>query len=208
MGSLGRDGIEKRTGVGQFDVVGRRTSRIGVSNAECSCFSYSIAKESWVYSTRFWIVFSLAITLATVVGCDSGGPEVNYVRGTVTLDGAPLPGATVNFSPVAAGSGQAAVGVTDENGVYELTDMQSDEYGSGAATGQYQVAIVKNASDATENYPEPGDPGYFDVPDANDISSPKSEVPAKYSKAGTSGLKATVKAGTNENVDFAIVSTE
>lgn len=69
-----------------------------------------------------------------LTGC--GGQRFGEVSGKVTLDGEPLAGATVEFSPV---GGSPAYGVTDEQGRYKL-DFSSDQ--NGAPVGQHRVRIT------------------------------------------------------------------
>ena len=47
------------------------------------------------------------------------GPAVEYVQGVVTLDGAPLEGATVFFSPKGS-AGKGAAGKTQSDGSFTL----------------------------------------------------------------------------------------
>ena len=47
---------------------------------------------------HFCLLLLSALTLFSV-GCGESGPVVEYVQGVVTLNGSPLEGATVSFSP-------------------------------------------------------------------------------------------------------------
>src|SRR4029453_13121047 len=86
----------------------------------------------------------LVLALFGLVGCESScGPAVQYVEGVVTLDGSPIEGVTVSFSPAKAGSGTPAVGTTDTNGVFKLTATQGGSVGGGAGIGDYQVTFTK-----------------------------------------------------------------
>src|SRR5690554_4043220 len=57
------------------------------------------------------------LLLVTVAGC--GGSDLPTVTGRVTLDGAPLPNAFVEFVPT-EGQGSTSSGRTDEAGEYDL----------------------------------------------------------------------------------------
>jgi hypothetical protein len=70
------------------------------------------------------------------VGCGGPGKPVK-VEGIVTLDGKPLPGATVTFAPV--GGGRSASGRTDADGSFRLTTFRTDD---GALPGEYKVMVV------------------------------------------------------------------
>ena len=90
--------------------------------------------------TQAWkpsgIVLGLLVLLP--LGCGGGGSDLDLkgVGGTVTLDGQPLPDATVVFTP--KGGGRQVFGLTDEDGEYELAYTTS---GEGAPPGEYIVAI-------------------------------------------------------------------
>lgn len=85
----------------------------------------------------------------SVLGCGSGTPSVS---GTVTLDGKPIEGATVTFTPDSKdGSGiGASYGKTDAQGRYSLRTVSGDK--SGAVVGKHKVTISKASSDP--NNPE------------------------------------------------------
>ena len=143
------------------------------------------------------------LVLVFALGCGSGGEPVNYVEGTVSMDGAPLADATVSFSPIAGGTGKAAVGMTDAKGVFKLSPVQG-AVGAGASAGDYEVSIVKDAKAAVED-PEAWktDPNYGkETTSPTAVAEIKSEVPAGYSSPSTSGLVATVKSGSNTGIKF------
>jgi hypothetical protein len=79
-----------------------------------------------------------AVVLA-VAGCGSKGSPVK-VEGVVTLDGKPMAGATVNFSP-ADDHGNPAFGLTDSAGAFRLTTFRSED---GALPGDYKVTVRKD----------------------------------------------------------------
>ena len=66
---------------------------------------------------RLWCGLASAAVLFSA-GCAEEGPELAEVYGLVTMDGAPLTGATVEFTPVKAGS--PSYGQTDDEGRYVL----------------------------------------------------------------------------------------
>ena len=79
----------------------------------------------------------LAAPFFCLVGCGGDtGPDRGEVTGRVTLDGKPLPGATVRFHP---DQGRASSGDTDDDGRYQLHyTMQK----SGAMVGSHRVRIT------------------------------------------------------------------
>jgi hypothetical protein len=79
--------------------------------------------------------------LLFLAGC--GGSTFPSVTGTVTLDGQPLDGAVVVFSPDGgAGGGQVATGVTDSDGSFKMGTLK---LGDGVRPGKYHVTITKTA---------------------------------------------------------------
>ncbi len=111
------------------------------------------------------------------VGCGGGGggdqPDIGRVTGTVTLDGQPLPDATVMFQP---DEGRASIGTTDAAGHYSLKYLENV---NGAAVGHHKVMIRTEI---------PGNDGEPPVA--------KEKLPAKYHDA--TELTADVKTGSNE----------
>ncbi len=81
-------------------------------------------------------LYAASLTLLLASGC--GGPSnVGKVSGRVTLDGQPLSQARIEFTP--NGSGAPSMGLTDENGAYELKYTRSVE---GALLGAHTVRIT------------------------------------------------------------------
>lgn len=147
-------------------------------------------------------------------GCGgSDGPDTEPVTGIVTLDGQPVEGARVVFSP-GSGGGQAASGVTDAEGKYELTTFSQ---GDGAVVGNYNVIVTK-----TEGGANPADvsnleglseeektakamEAYYSSDAYKQQGNPKMKdqtkhlLPQKYANAAQSGLTAQVVEGDNEH---------
>jgi len=78
----------------------------------------------------------LSLAIIWAVGCDNG---LIMIKGTVTLDGEPLQGATVTFMR-SDGKGRPAAGLTSEAGTFELTSFQIND---GLPPGEYRVTITK-----------------------------------------------------------------
>ena len=125
---------------------------------------------------KFLALSALLALLAA--GCGSDGPELASVEGTVKLDGQPLEGAKVVFTPV--GPGRPAYAWTDAAGHYELAYTNDD---GGALLGEHTVAITTHRK---------GDP------ESGVVGAPEL-VPAKYNSK--SELKKTVEDGENV-IDF------
>ena len=88
----------------------------------------------------------LAVCLLLFSGCGGkklpeGMPKLTSVILTVTLDGAPLEGATVGLIPLdSANSRWNAGGVTDKSGKAKIRTLAQYD---GAAPGKYKVTVMK-----------------------------------------------------------------
>jgi len=98
-----------------------------------------------------WLVAAGVSLLLASAGCGRGGPTLGRVRGTVTLDGRPLPQAQLEFQPQEPG-GSPSYGTTDDDGRYTLT-FGVDR--PGAIVGQHLVRITTFRQLSTEE----GGPG-------------------------------------------------
>jgi hypothetical protein len=148
----------------------------------------------------------LAVALAFVFGCGRAGPKVEFVEGAVLLDGEPVAGADVGFSPVAGGL--VAYGRTDSTGKFRLTTSQGGKRLGGAPVGDYAVTVVKwrNRLEELGPQPDPSDgsaAGKWQA-EADRLNSlpPDYIVPKSYGEKAASPLKATVKKGRNTGPAF------
>ncbi len=124
--------------------------------------------------SRTWLRGLVVGTMLVTSGCwgSTSGPELIEVEGVVTLDGQPLPNATVRFVPVTHPGKveytRPAVGRTDEDGEYFLEYSLSRE---GALPGEYTVAIstFRDPGEDEEGLPVPGKPER--VPDTYNLKS-------------------------------------
>jgi hypothetical protein len=136
------------------------------------------------------------VVLVSALGCSgSEGPKVVPVSGVVTLDGKPLAGATVTFSPIAKpgeiNAGDGSAGKTNANGEYTLTTSRGVP---GAQVGKHRVGISvlgQEAGSSDERRPRGGWPV-------------KEKIPAKYSV--NSVLTFEVKADGPNQADFPLTS--
>jgi hypothetical protein len=132
-------------------------------------------------------------------GCGPANPfGTVVVSGKVTVDGAPMEGITISFSPN-GGEGMAAFGMTDASGNYKLTTGGAP-FGTGAKPGSYDVAFSKVSSgpgrsmaDFSAGVPlQPGGP-----PQATHL------IPEKFADAKTAGFDPVeVKKGKKNNFEF------
>ena len=85
----------------------------------------------------------MAGLLCFAVGCGGSGPELAPVTGVVTLDGKPVEGKLVSFTPMTftpnTESGRSSVGFTDKDGRYELYYTAQKK---GALITEHSVTIA------------------------------------------------------------------
>lgn len=141
----------------------------------------------------------------SLVGCTGGGGKklaTNKVTGKVVMNGAPVPGASVSFSPIEAGK-PPALGISDTQGIYILTTYDS---GDGAVEGDFKVMVYKGAPSSQPAAPAHDPTGQTSGGGAPKHSGPAgrgqtagggSLLPEKFSKADTTPLTKSVKSGDN-----------
>lgn len=119
----------------------------------------------------------LALALAAV-GC-GGTPSAGSVAGTVTYNGGPVTGGSLNLI---SSSGAAALAKIGDGGAFKVDGE--------LAPGEYKAYV-------TPPVPEPQPPG-------TKAAAPKKfEVPARFQDPTTSGTLVTVKSGSNDlKVEF------
>lgn len=144
------------------------------------------------FPTTQFIVITLAFLISTQVGCGKKSPwETAVVTGTVTLNGAPVTNALIEFIP--NGDGPSSVGDISPEGKYELALTNGE---AGAVVGTHQIQIVCMEA------------GSVDIDEEGVTESggeaPPCEVPKKFEAATTSGLTADVKSGEPNVIDFAL----
>src|SRR5437879_3692017 len=102
-----------------------------------------MSREARMRIAKRCALLSLLLSALVVTTVGRGGQsKAVKVEGTVTLDGQPLPGATVSFMPV--GNGRAASGRTDANGNFRLSTFRTDD---GALPGEYKVIVMVEEAD-------------------------------------------------------------
>lgn len=133
-----------------------------------------------ISSLTFLPFLGIMLSLATLAGCGGqrsvpGRPKTVPVKVTVTYHGAPVAEATVQFLP--DGSGNAATGITDAQGIARLTTFEQND---GAVPGSYRVTVRKSIQVGGASANDPDAPP---VP-----ASYREELPTKYASPETSGL--------------------
>jgi hypothetical protein len=99
-----------------------------------------------------WTV--LLSMLIVGAGCSSGGPEIAYVSGRVTLDGKPLSDAAVVFIP---DNGRPAGATTDADGNYVLNFAQGRQ-GAIPGTSTVRISTYRDADQDDNGQTVPGKP--------------------------------------------------
>jgi len=127
--------------------------------------------------------FALLVVMF-VLGCGGGRSDLGRVTGEVTLDGQPLPNATVIFQPDTAGP--ASYGLTNAEGKYTMMYDQSTQ---GAVIGSHTVQITTFQEGDKDAEPP--------------IPAAAEALPAKFNR--NSELRHEVQAGSN-SIDFALES--
>jgi len=150
----------------------------------------------------------MLVALLCLVGCGEGKPDLYPVTGVVTLDGKPVEGANVSFSPSSEGA-ELAVGQTDASGKFTLTTPQ---IGEGATAGSYSVSITKSAGATKWEDPRASGGTLTEeqkksiMDQARNAAKPVSPIPDKYANGQTSGFTADVKKDGENNFEFPMTS--
>jgi hypothetical protein len=151
----------------------------------------------------------ITAAVLSAIGCGkSAGPVVKTekVEGVVTLDGQPVPGATVTFVPVVGSSGASATGTTDSEGKYELTAVGAGsgaQPGAGTLPGEYNVGVRKVSVPEVQSEEQKAGLGSENAGPPSNGQRPQDAqlthiVPQAYNDPQKSGLKFTVKEGEND----------
>jgi hypothetical protein len=133
----------------------------------------------------------LGLLCLAVSGC---GPNISHLpktvkaEGTVTLDGQPVPGATLTF--IAEQGNYHASAVTVADGTFKLNAFKEK---TGAVPGKYHVEINKTVAKAGEG----GESGLVNV---------QYGLPKKYASMGTSGLTHTIPDKDTTDIKFELSS--
>lgn len=150
-------------------------------------------------TTRFSLASSLAVSVL-LLGCGGGTkedpnrPARTKVSGKVTLQGAPVEGATITLRPVQGN--HSALALTDASGRYVLGTFDKSD---GVVPGEYEVTVTKLAPGTGGSQPSPDDPNYN--PNVKP-EPPKHLLPEKYADPKTSNLKASVSTAPRDDLEF------
>ncbi|WP_437206898.1 carboxypeptidase-like regulatory domain-containing protein [Planctomicrobium sp. SH664] len=144
-----------------------------------------ITMESEMCGSRFLLNSTICwpgLFAVLLAGCGGAGVPLTDVSGVVTLDGKPLPKATIQFMRVdenGQGISRPSVATTDSSGRYK---MQYSTQHHGVPPGTYRVTISTFKSESLDNQERviPREPEL--VPE---VYNTKSELRADVSKRTT-----------------------
>ena len=118
-----------------------------------------------------FVLLLVVLSLMAIGGCGAKAIRVARVGGRVTLDGKPLPKASVTFVPMASkeipNPGPTAQGITDGEGRYQLS---LDTTTPGAVVGKCRIYITTILSDPAVDDRDAGGP----------IRKVRDKVPSRY----------------------------
>jgi hypothetical protein len=144
---------------------------------------------------------------ACAVGCervDSLG--FTPVTGRVTLDGKPLTGGEVRFTPdPTSNKGPQSISPLGPDGSFELRGPGGR---LGAVPGDHRVSVT--LPHLTEAPTPPSEAAGTGVPPARAAAAAPQgpPLPAKYASPETSGLTATIESGKSARIDFELSSAQ
>ena len=131
---------------------------------------------------------ALLVCIVLMTGCGDAGRAA--VSGVVTLDGKPIPGATITFLPTQDTAAPASGGIIGEDGTYTVT------FKGAPSVGGYRVEIrgVRHKTGRMIPAPPPSAPGKM-------IEECIELIPDRYNK--DTDLLVELKRGDNQH-DFAL----
>lgn len=134
----------------------------------------------------------------TISGCGKGEFPLAPVSGKVTMNGDPLPNATVTFLPQLkpgekdTKSGPQSFGKTDSEGRFTLETVSDGS--AGAVIGQHKVRITLNSFEQQQDDDDSG----------GSMKGKKNPIPEKYNSK--TELTFTVPEGGSEKANFDLVN--
>lgn len=150
-------------------------------------------------SLRLIGLFAVACAAAVFNGCGPNYPERAEVHGIIFLDGKPLTKGTVRFYPA---SGTPARGTINEKGYFTLTTFQPDD---GAVLGEHVVTVKSTEVGGESAKSLEEEIEQVNAGEVDNNHGVKWLAPERYSRRGSTDLKATVEKGVNE-IEFRLTT--
>lgn len=153
-------------------------------------FKTSLVERSDMKQFASPLAVAFLVAIGVLAGCSkSARPPTYPVSGTVTWKGKPVEAARVVFVPTTSEL-EAAAGVTDAAGKYQLTTYVS---GDGAQPGEYRVKVAKYdtkraTADETQRYMTFEQEQKIYSEDERPTPPAKNLMPKKFESEITSGL--------------------
>ena len=146
----------------------------------------------------------LAVFLG-LAGCEPesrrDGPEMVKVTGTLTLDGEPVDGGHIRFSP--EGNGPAAFAETDSRGRYQL---RTYDPGDGAIPGNYRISVTKEVTEGVVEFESQQEREEYLKKNGRPNRKVTNALPKKFANPDTSGLTAEISLAGSKRVDLELTS--
>ena len=142
-----------------------------------------------------FVLFLFVVTL----GCGGGQRAIKteFIEGTITYNGTPVGGASINFFPVNTGVGNPAYGFTNASGIYRIqTALGAPD--RGTTPGEYVVTVSKSEGFRTGRFITDEEGNRLEEYDTRSV------LPEIYGDPTTSPFRATVVSGRN-TFDFDLV---
>jgi hypothetical protein len=162
-----------------------------------------------MFSRRSFVLAAGFLALAFAVGCSGNkGGSFAQVSGVVTHNGNPVDGAKVTFYGTTEVDGKTSnyAALTDSQGKYVIASTGKDP---GIPPGMYKVTVVK--WEGGKGMSEAMDAGQYEAMLSDGTGAtkggPVNLLPKEYATVGSTKLSATLKAGENDKVDFALKGT-
>ncbi|VTR94712.1 Uncharacterized protein OS=Planctomyces maris DSM 8797 GN=PM8797T_26895 PE=4 SV=1 [Gemmata massiliana] len=149
---------------------------------------------------RGTVLVAVLFVVTAVGGCSGTEAPLAPVEGTVTRGGRPVAHAQVIFMADGDSKGPRAMGITDESGHFRLT---LDDGKDGAPVGHHRVCVVDTTA-AAERF---GMAAKRLAPDKALLTKPvgkSTPIPATYGRPEETPLRADVRAGGSQTIDFQI----
>ncbi len=173
---------------------------------DCFCVSPILITHRRTFGSmvnRFLLISSLSVLAVFAVGCGDGVkvPKTVPVTGTVTLDGKPVDGASVNL--ISEEGNITSSGQSDASGKFTLTTIIGSKSVPGAVPGKHKVCVVKTSSSGgaapTSSDPKELMAKMLTNPSATNEVKQTFLVPQKYSSPSSTPISAEVtEAGPND----------
>jgi hypothetical protein len=149
----------------------------------------------WFRSQAGWQLLAVPVLCLSVAACNADSPRkaVYPVKGQVSFEGKPAPGAMVVLHPTddAKGEPERPLGYADEAGNFQLTTYVVND---GAPAGEYAVSLVWLKQTPQKEMRE--------AVEESTAAESVNLLPTKYADPASSGLRVQIKAGSNQLEPF------